>query len=78
MPDVVRLDFAISGMNRAALAAEIRPRWRALPIAFANGFADAEAIRAVETGAIILRKPFRMVQLPELLGTAMDRRRDGS
>ncbi|NWM20022.1 response regulator, partial [Escherichia coli] len=33
-PDVALLDFAMPGMNGAELAAEIRRRWRGLPIIF--------------------------------------------
>lgn len=71
IPDVMLLDFAMPGMNGAELAREVRLRWPSLPIVFTSGFADTQAIEAVEgADAIIMRKPFRMSQLQHALRSA--------
>jgi NO-binding membrane sensor protein with MHYT domain/signal transduction histidine kinase/ActR/RegA family two-component response regulator len=63
-PDVVIADFAMPEMNGAELARRIRARWPALPILFASGFADSEAIdAAMGDGVVMLRKPFRIDEL---------------
>jgi CheY-like chemotaxis protein len=63
-PDIAVLDFAMPGMNGAELARRIGQCWPALPIIFASGFADTDAIETVAGADVtILRKPFRMDDL---------------
>jgi CheY-like chemotaxis protein len=58
-PDLALLDYAMPEMNGAELARAIRERNPRLPIIFASGFADTEALReAVGPDAAVLRKPF--------------------
>jgi NO-binding membrane sensor protein with MHYT domain/nitrogen-specific signal transduction histidine kinase len=64
MPDIAIIDFAMPGMNGAELARRIAERWPALPVLFASGFADTDAIEAaVGSNATMLRKPFRVDEL---------------
>jgi CheY-like chemotaxis protein len=71
LPDVVIADFAMPGMNGAELARRILARWPALPIVFASGFADTDAIEAVMgQGVRVLRKPFRIADLRRAIQAA--------
>ncbi|HLV07568.1 MAG TPA: response regulator [Croceibacterium sp.] len=71
-PDAVLLDFAMPGMNGAELAEELGKRRPGLPMVFASGYADTDAIRAaVGADVPILRKPFRMEELRRELGRAL-------
>ncbi len=70
-PDVLLLDFAMPGMNGAEVALEARRYWPSLPIVFASGFADTQAIQDnAGVDPIILRKPFRMNDLQRALRRA--------
>ncbi|MDF8331723.1 MHYT domain-containing protein [Novosphingobium cyanobacteriorum] len=79
-PDVVLLDYAMPGMNGAEVAERMRKVQPALPIVFASGYADTEAIgRAVGPDAVTLRKPFRQEDLlTALAGEAGATRKAGS
>jgi CheY-like chemotaxis protein len=73
LPDIAVIDYAMPGMNGAELALHIAERWPGLPVLFASGFADVEAIEAaVGSTARVLRKPFRvddlLLALDEALG----------
>ncbi|WP_422056289.1 MHYT domain-containing protein [Sphingomonas sp.] len=71
-PDVALLDFAMPGMNGAELALALKQRMPDLPILFASGFADTEALdRAGAT--TVLRKPFKLDDLLPALHGAMQR-----
>ncbi len=57
--DVVLLDFAMPDMNGAAVAQAIAKRRPALPIIFASGYADTDALdAAMDSPVTMLRKPF--------------------
>ena len=63
-PDVLIVDFAMPGMTGAELAKAARARWPDLPIVFASGYADTEAIGdAAGRATRLLRKPFRIDEL---------------
>lgn len=67
-PDVMIVDFAMPGMTGADVAREARARCPALPIIFASGFADTQAIQSVPgLAAPMLRKPFRIAELEAVL-----------
>jgi len=71
--DVAIIDFAMPGMNGAELARRITQKWPALPILFASGFADTDAIEAaIGLEATILRKPFQIDQLLSSLDRILD------
>ena len=71
-PDIAVLDFAMPGMNGAEVADEIAARFPALPILFASGYADIDAIRAVAgPDARLLRKPFRIDDLLQAVAATL-------
>ena len=71
--DIAVIDFAMPGMNGAVLATLIAERWPGLPVLFASGFSDTEAIeRAVGKGARIVQKPFRIDELLAAVGEMRD------
>lgn len=68
--DAMVLDFAMPGMNGAELAREIRTRRPAVPIVFATGYADADAL--TDVGAdLIVRKPFSQAELARKLSASL-------
>ncbi len=80
-PDAVLLDFAMPGMDGAQVAGHIRQRWPSLPIIFASGHSETQAVLdAVGPGAIVLNKPFQLdalaATLASLLGPGMTGSRD--
>jgi signal transduction histidine kinase len=68
--DLVLLDFAMPGMNGAEVAREIRSRSAAMPILFATGYADAEALTEADEDSIV-RKPFVEAELADKLRRAL-------
>jgi len=72
VPDIAVIDFAMPGMNGAELARRVAERWPALPVLFASGFADTDAIDAAVGGkATMLRKPFRVDELLDAVGRSL-------
>ena len=65
----VILDFAMPGMNGADVAREMLGRRPALPILFATGYADAEALAAASDDRIV-HKPFKEAELADKLAMA--------
>lgn len=62
--DIAIVDYAMPGMNGAELAAHISRQWSRLPILFASGFANTDAIQqAVGRQVTLLRKPFEADEL---------------
>jgi CheY-like chemotaxis protein len=73
-PSLAILDFAMPGMNGAELAREARRLYPDLPIVFASGYADTDALRsALGNNMPLLRKPFRMDELAALVGGLLAR-----
>ncbi len=71
-PDMLLVDFAMPGMNGAEVALAARALHPDLPILFASGYADTEAIeRVLGEDAAILRKPFRIDELQAALSGVM-------
>lgn len=62
--DIAIIDFAMPGMNGAELADRIAKQWPTVPVMFASGFADTDAIDSVMgRDAVMLRKPFRIDEM---------------
>lgn len=74
-PDVMIVDFAMPEMNGAELAGLAWECHPDLPIIFASGYAETEAIEVIAgKDAVVLRKPFRMEQLQEAIAQKLARR----
>jgi signal transduction histidine kinase/CheY-like chemotaxis protein len=74
-PALAIFDFAMPGMTGADLAAQALKLHPALPILFASGFADTDALRtAVGPTAPLLRKPFSLGELAAAVEAALARR----
>ncbi|MFJ6024043.1 response regulator [Brevundimonas sp. NPDC092305] len=73
-PDIeaVILDFAMPGMNGADVARELLGRRPTVPILFATGYADAEALASTSDERVIL-KPFNQAELAGKLSNAFAR-----
>jgi len=75
-PDLALVDFAMPGMNGAQLAQAARQLYPAMRIAFVTGYAESEQLEAaLGRGAAVLRKPFSIDQLAELISRELERRR---
>ncbi len=71
-PDLALMDYAMPEMNGAELAKAIRERMPRLPIVFASGFADTDALRAaVGPDTPVLRKPFGADELGAVLAAVL-------
>ena len=72
-PDLMIVDFAMPGMNGAAVAREALRRRPGLPIVFATGYADTDALDGALRDLPLLRKPFRMAELASAVADALAR-----
>jgi len=76
-PDMAILDYAMPGTNGAEVADQIRRLRSDLPIIFATGYADTEAIETtLGTNATVLRKPFMIGELNHLIQAVLADRGD--
>jgi CheY-like chemotaxis protein len=63
------------GMNGAEVATAAQARWPDLPVIFASGYAQTDAIEKVAgPDATVLRKPFRIDGLQTIIVEALNRR----
>ncbi|MEQ1571102.1 MAG: response regulator, partial [Myxococcota bacterium] len=68
------IDLAMPGGGGAALLAELRRLAPRLPIVLMSGFAESEAVAAVQSGGVappFLQKPFGRAQLADVLVDAI-------
>jgi CheY-like chemotaxis protein len=71
-PDLALIDFAMPGMNGAQLALIARERYPDLRIAFVTGYAESQQMEAaLGVSAAVLRKPFTMDQLAQIIARQM-------
>jgi CheY-like chemotaxis protein len=78
-PAAAVFDFAMPGMTGAELARTVRPLRPEMPILFASGFADSDAlVAAVGPDAPVLRKPFTIEELAARLGELLPREQSPS
>jgi signal transduction histidine kinase/CheY-like chemotaxis protein len=66
----VILDFAMPGMNGADVAREMQGRRPLLPVLFATGYVDADALAAASDDRIV-HKPFKAGELADKLALAI-------
>ncbi len=70
-PKLLIVDFAMPGLNGAAVAAEARRRRPDLPIILVTGYADTKAVERVVGTDSILRKPFKVEDLANSMRRAL-------
>jgi CheY-like chemotaxis protein len=70
-PSLLIVDFAMPGMNGAELATSARADHHALPIIFVTGYADMDAVDRVPGTTLVLRKPFDMTALANIVRKAL-------
>jgi CheY-like chemotaxis protein len=71
-PQLVVLDFAMPGMNGAEAARALWAEAPGLPVLFASGYAETDAIEQVAGSAVtLLRKPFRLEALQAAVAEAL-------
>jgi signal transduction histidine kinase/CheY-like chemotaxis protein len=71
-PDLLVLDYAMPGLNGAEVAVRARRSRPDLPILFASGYSDSQALlRALGADAAILRKPFTIAELARSVATTL-------
>ncbi len=76
-PDLAIVDFAMPGMNGAEVAREARKLHPGLPVLFASGYADTEALHdALGKDAPLLRKPFQVSELASLVAKSVAAEKD--
>ncbi|MEO7241254.1 MAG: response regulator [Sphingomicrobium sp.] len=72
-PQLVILDFAMPGMDGAETAARLRQQRPGLPILFATGFGDSEAmVAAVGADSPVVRKPYAIGDLAAAIQAALN------
>jgi PAS domain S-box-containing protein len=73
VPDLMIVDFAMPRMNGAQMAELVQARRPDLPIIFASGYSDTAAIEAaVGSSAVLLRKPFTVSDLGQVIGSTLE------
>ena len=71
-PDLLLVDYAMPGMTGAQMAELIRAKCPGFPIIFASGYSETAAIEsAVGPFALLLRKPFSVMELDQVLRRAL-------
>jgi CheY-like chemotaxis protein len=65
--DLIVLDYAMPGMNGAEVANELKRTGVQIPVLFASGFADTEALKQTAGDAPVLQKPFSLVELAKCI-----------
>jgi PAS domain S-box-containing protein len=71
-PHLLVVDFAMPGLNGAAVAERARAHHPSLPVILVTGYADTHAVEKVLGGDWVLRKPFKVEELATTLRRALD------
>jgi PAS domain S-box-containing protein len=69
--ELLIVDFAMPGLNGAQVADEVRRRSLDMPIVFVTGYADMAAIERVRGSKFVLRKPFEVAGLANVVRDAL-------
>jgi len=70
-PDLLIVDFAMPGINGAEMATQARAQLADLPIIFVTGYADMDAVERVSGAKFLLRKPFEVNALANVVRHAL-------
>lgn len=70
-PDLLIVDFAMPGINGAEVATIARQHQSSLPIIFVTGYADMDAVERVPDPKHLLRKPFDVSGLSDVVKEAL-------
>jgi signal transduction histidine kinase/ActR/RegA family two-component response regulator len=70
-PSLLIIDFAMPGMNGAELATTVRADRHVMPIIFVTGYADMDAVDRVSGTNLVLRKPFDVTGLANIVRQAL-------
>jgi PAS domain S-box-containing protein len=70
-PDLLIVDFAMPGINGAEVATRAREQHADLPIIFVTGYADMDAVERVSGSKFLLRKPFEVAALANVVRHAL-------
>jgi CheY-like chemotaxis protein len=73
-PDLLIVDFAMPGINGAEMATQVRAERADLPIIFVTGYADMDAVERVTGAKYLLRKPFEVSALADIVRHALSAR----
>jgi PAS domain S-box-containing protein len=73
-PDLVITDFLMPGISGAEVVARALEKFPGLPVLFATGYADMDAIDKVMGDNIVLRKPFHINELSRHVQLALRKR----
>jgi CheY-like chemotaxis protein len=76
--DLVITDVMMPVMNGVELAREVKRLRPEVPILFATGYADIEEFGADLDSSMLVRKPFRMVELASHISEALGLERHGA
>ena len=71
-PDLVLVDFAMPGINGAEVAVAVRQKHPGLPILFVSGYSDSAALQSAVGDTMLLRKPFRPVELAAAVRSVLE------
>jgi CheY-like chemotaxis protein len=71
-PQLLVVDFAMPGLNGAAVAAKARAHCPTLPVILVTGYADTRAVEKVVGDDWVIRKPFKVEELALALRRALD------
>ncbi|MGA7803803.1 response regulator, partial [Bradyrhizobium sp.] len=71
-PHLLIVDFAMPGINGAEVAVAARQKHPGLPILFVSGYSDSAALQSAVGDTMLLRKPFRPVELAAAVRSVLD------
>jgi CheY-like chemotaxis protein len=76
-PDLLLTDFLMPSMTGTELVKRARIKYPGLPVIIATGYADLQAINAVISSEMVLRKPFQLQDLANKVKQALAKPRSG-
>jgi DNA-binding response OmpR family regulator len=71
-PHLLIVDFAMPGSNGAEVAVAARRKYPGLPILFVSGYSDSSVLEAAVGDTMLLRKPFRPIELAAAVRSVLE------